>query len=193
MKEIRDYYAQRARKEGYPARSVYKLMEIDEKFHVLPKGGTVLDVGAAPGSWSLFAARRVGGRGRVLGVDLKPVQLPNIPANLSFLTGDVFSTVGLAEAGPFDAVISDAAPATTGNRLVDAGRSYSLNEGIIDLAAELLKDGGNLVVKVFQGGDEGNLLTTIRERFAKAKAFKPKASRDESFEIFLVGLGKKAS
>lgn len=194
MRERADHWTLKAKKEGYPARSVYKLKEIHEKFGVLPRGGTILDVGAAPGSWTLFALKLLGGRGRVVAVDLQPLGIGSHPDNLVFLRGDITDagTVEfLAGRGPYDAVISDAAPSTTGNRTVDTARSELLVEQVLALAEKLLKSGGSCVVKIFQGTDQKRLLDAMRNLFASAKAFKPQATRSESFETYFIGLGKK--
>lgn len=189
-----DHYTRRAHKEGYPARSVYKLQEAQERFSLLKAGYAVLDVGAAPGSWSAYACKIVK-NGRVAAVDLNPLNLPAVPANLEFRQGDIFSDEvqrWLAERGPFDAILSDAAPSTTGNRTVDTARSSALVEAVLALAETHLKAGGNLIVKLFQGGNEQTHLARFRAVFASARPFKPKSSRKESFETFLVGIGRKS-
>ena len=193
MREIIDHWTLRARREGYPARSVYKLKEIDEKFGVLPPGGRILDLGASPGSWSLFALRKMGARGRVTAVDLNPLAAGGAAENLDFIRGDMTSPQildALDRAGPFDAVLSDAAPATTGNRTLDTARSELLVEGAIRIARRALPRGA-LVVKIFQGTGRESLLRDMREIFDTARAFKPRATRRESFETYFVGLGKK--
>jgi 23S rRNA (uridine2552-2'-O)-methyltransferase len=190
-----DFYAQKAKKEGYPARSVYKLQEIQDKFQLFKKGRKVLDVGCSPGSWSLWVLRKHSGLESLVGVDLKPVTLQPHPKG-QFLVGDVFSPQiqsQLTSAGPFDVIISDAAPNTTGNRTVDAGRSFSLCWEIIGLAESLLAAGGNFAIKVFQGGDEKELADRLKELFEEVKAFKPKSVRKDSFETYLVGRSRKAS
>ncbi len=190
-----DFYTQRAHKEGYPARSVYKLEEINSTSRLIKPGDTVLDVGAAPGSWTLYTHRvLLKERGKIVSVDLNPLSLDPIPPTVTALVGDAFSKeirARLVEEGPYDAIISDAAPMTTGNRIVDTSRSEYLAEQVVMLAEEQLKAHGNMVIKIFQGGGEQEVLKKMRTIFAKAKAFKPKASRDDSFEIFLIGLDKK--
>ena len=165
----------------------------------MKRGSAVLDVGAAPGSWTLFALRSLGNGGRVTAIDLKPLSVTAPPgAALRFRQGDVFtdeSAAFLAEGGPYGCVLSDAAPATSGSRLVDARKSYDLVMRVIDLAEHWLEPGGSLVVKVFQGGDEGEIRDRIKSLFRDAKAFKPKAVRSESMEIYMIGLdftGEKA-
>lgn len=190
-----DSYTQRAHREGYPARSVYKLEEINAKERIIKPGDSVLDVGAAPGSWTLYTHRMLlKGNGRIVSCDLNPLSLDPVPPTVTEITGDAFSKeirARLTELGPYDAIISDAAPMTTGNRTVDTSRSEYLASEVVRLAEEQLRKGGNLVIKIFQGGGEAEILKHMRELFAKAKAFKPKASRDDSFEIFLIGLNRK--
>ncbi len=192
---VLDHYSLQAQREGYPARSVYKLEEIQQKYKVFPREGKVLDVGAAPGSWSLYILRNLSPKGLLAAVDLKPLNLKeeNDP-RYHFLQGDFFDDENLKALqgwGPYDAVLSDAAPATTGNRTVDTGRSASLVEGILYQARKLLKPGGNLVVKIFLGGEEQSLLSQFKDNFSSARMFKPKACRKESFETFLIGQGFK--
>lgn len=193
---VADHYSQRAKKEGYPARSVYKLEEIEQKFSVLCPNAAILDVGAAPGSWSIYMSRyckKRGKKARIVAVDLKEMTVPK-KSGIQVLTGDAFGDEMLETIrglGPFGTLVSDAAPATTGNRLVDTGRSFNLVASLIQLADEILEPGGNFVAKVFQGGDEQELLEMLRQRFEKARMFKPKACRKDSFETFLIGSGKQ--
>ena len=191
-----DHYAQRAKKEGYPARSVYKLEEIQVKLRVMRHGDHVLDIGAAPGSWTLYASRQTSPGGRIVAVDVARLAIPNLPRNIAFLQGDAFSPELLGKLEPlahFNVILSDAAPSTTGNRTVDAGRSFQIASGVLDLAVSYLSPGGNLVVKIFQGGDEGALLARMRELFESARMLKPRASRSISFETYGIGIGKRPS
>ena len=189
-----DFFTKKAHSEGYPARSVYKLEEINAAHRIIKPGDTVLDVGAAPGSWTLYTHRELlKGKGRIVSCDLNPLSLDPVPPTVTEITGDAFSKeirARLVEEGPYDAIISDAAPMTTGNRIVDTTRSEYLAEQVVMLSEEQLKPHGNLVIKIFQGGGEQEVLKKMRTLFKKAKAFKPKASRDDSFEIFLIGLDK---
>lgn len=190
-----DHWTLKAKSEGYPARSVYKLAEMQEKFKLLKPGTRVLDIGAAPGSWSLWVLRFLKGSGFLAAVDLSPLGMKPPFGNFFFLQGDIYDPAvrsALAERGPYGLVLSDAAPATTGDRTVDTGRSESLVEAVIDYADALLAPGGHLVAKLFQGGGERDLLAALKERFETARGFKPKACRAESFETYLIGLGKKA-
>jgi 23S rRNA (uridine2552-2'-O)-methyltransferase len=205
-----DYWQQKARKEGYPARSVYKLMEIDEKFGFFKKSREafrVLDLGAAPGSWSLYVLRKIASSGHDLGnsflaaADLSPLSR-EFDKGL-FDSGSFFFTQGditdaavreaLLAKGPYSTIISDAAPATTGNHTVDAARSLELAETVITYAENALDAGGNLAVKIFQGGDSAQILKRIKTLFETAKSFKPQACRGESVETYFIGLGKKKS
>jgi len=190
-----DSYTQRAHKEGYPARSVYKLEEIQKNFRLIKKGDKVLDVGAAPGSWTLYVCRELlKGEGSMVSVDLNPLSISPIPPIVTAFVGDAFSKeirAKLVELGPYDAIISDAAPMTTGNRSVDTSRSEWLAEQVVLLSEEQLRPHGNLVLKIFQGGGQVEIIRTMRQRFAKVKPFKPEACREDSFEIYLVGLDKK--
>jgi 23S rRNA (uridine2552-2'-O)-methyltransferase len=189
-----DYWAQKAKREGYPARSVYKLEEIDKKFGLVRKGMRVLDIGAAPGSWSLWILKRLAGSGFLAAVDLQPLTMKPPYGNFRFIQGDLYAPAIRAELesfGPYDLVLSDAAPATTGNRLVDQGQSESIVEAVIDYALACLAPGGAMVAKIFQGGSEAELLRRLRQSFAQARGFKPEACRSESFETYLVATGFK--
>jgi 23S rRNA (uridine2552-2'-O)-methyltransferase len=211
-----DFWSLKAQKEGYPARSVYKLKEMDEKFGLLEKAGMggqgarnggfrVLDLGAAPGSWSLYVLRKFAakksrpGDCSLTAIDLSPLS-PQFGQglvngdNFSFIQGDITAAEAreaIRARGPFSLVLSDAAPATTGNRGVDTLRSLELAETALFYAEAALKQGGSLVVKVFQGGDTQGLLQKIRELFTTGKSFKPQSCRRESFETYYLGLGKR--
>ncbi len=190
-----DHYTLRAKKEGYPARSVYKLEEMQKKFSLIQKGDSVLDIGAAPGSWTLYISRKLlGPSGRITSVDLKPLDISPLPKQVTAFQGDAFSQEimkSTTERAPYQVVISDAAPSTTGNRTVDTARSEELVQQIISMAASVLAPGGNLVIKLFQGGGERELLKQVSLMFSRSRMYKPKACRDDSFEVFLIGLDKK--
>jgi 23S rRNA (uridine2552-2'-O)-methyltransferase len=197
MRRIEDHYSRRARRQGYAARSVFKLQEMQERFRLVRPGDRVLDLGAAPGSWSQYCLQVLDGRGLVVGVDRNEPSFPRPQgpgAEFRFLRGDLFApevAARLAEWGPYDLVLSDAAPHTTGSHLVDAQASLELAGRALELALRLLKDGGGTAIKVFQGGQEGELLERLRAGFARARAFKPEASRSESREVYFLGLGRK--
>jgi 23S rRNA (uridine2552-2'-O)-methyltransferase len=222
-----DFWSLKAQKEGYPARSVYKLMEIDGKFGLLGKSlpgqgrPRILDIGAAPGSWSLYILRRFKPAGparpaspaniSVNGNAEEPVPLLLAAVDLQSLSrrydrglfdrSDFFFIQGdfnsaevrnvLSGRGPYTVLLSDAAPATTGNRTVDTLRSLDLAEQVLAYADSVLAPGGNLAMKVFQGSGAEELPIRLRERFAVVRSFKPKACRSDSFETYFVGLGRK--
>lgn len=193
MKNYRDHYFLKAKQENYPARSVYKLKEIDNRFKIFRKGMKVLDLGAAPGSWSLGAAEKVGPSGRVLACDLQETETV-FPRNVTFMQENVFERseafdAMLAEWAPFHVVISDMAPRTTGTRFTDQARSLELCLEALAVADLCLIKGGSFVVKIFMGPDIQELVQAMRARFESVKFFKPKSSRAESKETFYVGLG----
>ncbi len=192
-----DAGARRARKEGFAARSVYKLDEIDRRFSLLRRGMSVLDLGACPGSWSQYALRKVGSSGLVVAVDKRELDVALSPAVV--LQADVFTldeeTVREATGGrapPFDIIVSDMAPRTTGVPFSDHVASVELCDRALDLALGWLKPGGSFVCKVFQGEDEPGLRQRIKQRFGRVKALKPDGTRKQSVEHFLVGTGFRA-
>jgi 23S rRNA (uridine2552-2'-O)-methyltransferase len=187
-----DHYTRLARKERYPARSVYKLQEIQKRFGVIRKGNAVLDLGSAPGSWLIYAADLVGPSGCVVGVDLTPVTV-SLPPHVGVHTKDVFALVDAAAAffgREFDVVLSDMAPATTGSRGVDAARSYNLCEAALYIARQVLKPGGAFICKIFQGEDFRSFAAAVKAGFAECKPFKPQSCRKASKEIYLIAKGK---
>lgn len=187
-----DFWSKKAFTAGYPARSVWKLEEIDKKFSFIPKNCSALDLGSAPGSWTLYLLKT--GAARVVSCDLNKLA-KNITSNsLIFIQGDLNDT-GVREKiksfSPYDIVVCDAAPSTTGNRTVDTARSEQLVEMALWYAGTMLKDGGNFAVKIFQSGKQQELLKKMRSLFTLAKGFKPEACRTESFETYFIGIGKK--
>ncbi len=183
----RDHYFQKAKKDNYAARSVYKLEELDNRFKLLKKGQKVLDLGASPGSWSQYAIKRIGPAGRLVALDLKPPK-EEIPG-VRWIVADVETLEPealLEDGGPFDLVLSDMAPGTTGNKNVDAIRSTELARTAFGLAGRLLKPKGAAVVKVFMGQDFQELILEVRSRFNRSKSVKPKASLKESRETYLL-------
>jgi 23S rRNA (uridine2552-2'-O)-methyltransferase len=191
----RDRYFKKAKEEGFAARSVFKLEEIDKKHKLFRPGQTVLDLGASPGSWSQFSSQKVGNAGRVLGVDLSPVtvKLNNavfIQADLRDLNlEEIFKEHGFQP--PFDLVLSDMAPKTTGIRMTDQARSMELCELALDVARRFLKKDGHFVCKLFHSDDFTKLRDEIKKSFAKCEAVKPDSTRKISKEIFLIGISKK--
>jgi len=182
-----DHYTKKARELNYPARSVFKLKEIQKKFAVLKKGQTILDLGCAPGSWLLFAAECTGPSGRIIGVDLKPVGI-RLPDCVTVHQHDATDPDApfWRDAPPFDLVLSDMAPATTGNRDTDVIRSVSLAETVLETAAARLKQGDGMVCKVFQGVGVEEYIRTVRSRFSVVKTFRPRSTRKASVEIFVI-------
>jgi len=192
-----DAYTKRARQEGHVARSVYKLEEIDQRFALLRSGNVVLDLGCAPGSWFEYAARIVGNSGRVVGVDLKPA-VATCPPNCQTIVADVFELAGQAAGASspigdssFDVVLSDMAPSTTGQRDTDSARSAGLCEAALEIAKHHLKPSGHAVFKLLEGRDIDSLVRQMREVFVTCSRLRPKATRKQSTEIFLIGKTKR--
>lgn len=195
MKEVQDFYFKKAKKEGYPARSVYKLEEAQKKYRLLKSGDKILDLGCQPGSWSMYAAKTVGAQGLVVGVDCtrgKAVQSKGGARIISFCA-DILDeeTVGkiTERCRRFDVVISDIAPRTTGNKWSDQQLSLRLSRRVLELAQLLLRPGGNFFCKVFEGEDFKEFVSDAKRVFKIAKVFKPQSSRKESREVFVLGMG----
>ena len=192
----KDYYYRKAKQENFAARSVFKLEEIDKKYHLFKTNQMVLDLGAAPGSWSQYSSQKIGAGGRVLGVDLSPitVSLKNatfIQADLRDLNlEELFLQQGFTP--PFDLVLSDMAPKTTGIRLTDQTRSMELCELALDVARRFLKPNGHFVCKLFHSDDFTKLRDEIKKSFDKFEALRPESTRKISKEIFLIGIKKKS-
>ncbi|MCS6901116.1 MAG: RlmE family RNA methyltransferase [Myxococcales bacterium] len=189
-----DHFTKAAKARGYPARSVFKLEEIDRRVRLLRPGQRVLDLGCAPGSWALYACDRIGLSGRLLAVDLQPIA-QMLPANATFLQGDVLvvAETELAAYAPYDVVLSDMAPNTTGNRLADQARSYHLYVFALSIAAKLGGQGSSFVGKIFMGPDFELAREETRKHFDQVRLLRPEGVRANSFEIFVVGLGKRES
>jgi 23S rRNA (uridine2552-2'-O)-methyltransferase len=185
-----DHFGRRAREQGFPARSIYKLEEIDKRLRLLRPGQRVLDLGAAPGSWSLYAAQRVGAQGRVLGVDRNAITV-GAPPQLSFMQLDLETAEpdALGAPGSFDVVLSDMAPQTSGQRHRDQFLSFELYMRGLHFAAALLAPGGFYVGKIFQGPELQQARDATTRLLGQTRIFKPEASRRESYEIFLAGGG----
>ena len=185
-----DHYTRRAKKERFPARSVYKLQEIQQKHQLIKKGYKVLDLGCAPGSWLLYAAKITGNNGRVVGIDLKPVTGP-VPAHAQIIKADVFTLDVESLSNDFNVVLSDMAPDTTGHKDVDAARSYTLCETALSIAQSVLLPGGSFACKIFQGPDFKAFANVVEAGFKELKILKPRSSRKASKEIYIIGIGKK--
>ncbi len=195
MKEYRDHFFKKAKQENYPARSVYKLKELNKKFKMIDKGMKVLDLGAAPGSWSLGAAEYVGQHGLVVACDIQSTQT-HFPNNVVFYQEDVFNRSEafeevLVSHAPFDCIISDMAPTTTGTKFTDQARSFDLCMEAFEVAKKYLKENGNFVCKIFMGPDFQTLAQELKPYFSQVRNFKPTSSRQESKEIFTVGINFK--
>ncbi|AEG31403.1 23S rRNA (uridine(2552)-2'-O)-methyltransferase RlmE [Thiomicrospira cyclica] len=189
-----DPYVLQAQKEGWRSRAIYKLKEINEKDQLIKPDMLVIDLGAAPGGWSQYAAQQVSHAGEVLALDILPVESY---AGVRFLQGDfteesVFEKLlDLINKRPVDLVMSDMAPNFSGNKGVDIPRAMYLVELTLDLASRVLKPGGNVLMKVFQGEGYEQLLATMRQDYCKVITRKPQASRARSSEIYLLGLKKR--
>ncbi|MDD9944977.1 MAG: RlmE family RNA methyltransferase [Myxococcales bacterium] len=186
-----DSFGKRAQKEGYAARSVYKLQEIDRRVRLLRRGMRVLDLGAAPGSWTQYAAEQVGREGKVLGVDLQPAGV-SLPPQACFDQLDITTATAASLGGPeaFEVVLSDMAPRTSGMRHRDQFLSFELYVRALEIAEQTLVAGGTFVGKIFQGGEFEQARDATRARFRTVRIIKPEASRNESYEVFLVGLDR---
>ena len=186
-----DPFVQRAQSEGWRSRAVFKLEEIDRRAKLLRAGAVCLDLGAAPGAWSQYAARRVGARGRVVATDILP--MPELPG-VEFVQGDirepeVFDKVlGLLPARQVDVLLSDMAPNLSGVDAIDQPRSLHLAELAVEMAERVLKPGGHALIKVFQGSGFVELLQSVRGRFGRVKLLKPEASRSRSPEMYLLAM-----
>jgi len=193
-RQLNDPYVAQARREGYRSRAAYKLKEIDDKYHLLKPGQTVIDLGAAPGGWSQIAARKVGaadGKGRVVAIDL--LEMPEIPGvtfeRLDFMAEDAPQRLRAMLGGGADVVMSDMAPNTTGHRTTDQLRIVGLVEEAAAFAVEVLNPGGAFLAKVFQSGADAALLASLKRDFTTVRHVKPAASRQDSSERYLLATG----
>ena len=181
-----------AKAQGYPARSVFKLEEIDRRVKLFAPGQRVLDLGAAPGSWSLYAAGRVGARGAVLAIDRDPIQQA-FPANVRVAQGDALTleTSALSELGPYDVVLSDMAPNTSGSKAADQARSFELFMRAVAVALELGRPGSHFVGKLFMSADFEAARAALVAGYEKCQVIRPEGTRSRSSEVFLVGLRRR--
>ena len=190
-RQLNDPYVRAAKAAGWRSRAAFKLIELDEKYHLLKPGLRVVDLGAAPGGWTQVAMQKIGDRGKVVGLDLLPM---DVIAGAILLQGDfqdeaVEQAVLRAMDGPADLVLSDMAPNTTGHNATDHLRILGLIELALDFAGKVLVPGGAFVAKVFQGGTERDLLNRLKRDFAKVAHAKPPASRKDSAEMYVVAQG----
>jgi 23S rRNA (uridine2552-2'-O)-methyltransferase len=194
-RQLNDPYVARAKREGFRSRAAYKLIEIDDKATVLKKGMRVIDLGAAPGGWSQVAARRVGAQGRVVAIDVLPMDaIAGVDsAQLDFLSVDAPEKLRVMLGGPADVVLSDMAANATGHAKTDHLKIMGLVEAAADFAREVLAPGGSFLAKVLQGGTEAALLTALKREFKSVKHVKPAASRSDSAELYLLATGYRRS
>lgn len=195
QEHVSDQFVKRAQREGYRARAAYKLMEIDDKDQLIKPGMTIVDLGAAPGSWSQVAAERLKGNGRVIALDLLEMQPL---AGVEFIQGDFREDAVLQQlenslnGKPVDLVIADMAPNISGISVVDQSRAAYLTELALEFSMKWLKPGGHFLVKVFAGSGFDEIVKNMRSQFEKVVTRKPKASRDRSSEVYLLGLKRRS-
>jgi 23S rRNA (uridine2552-2'-O)-methyltransferase len=194
QEHVNDEYVKRAQRDGYRARAAYKLIEIDDRDHLIKPGMTIVDLGSAPGSWSQVAVQRLKGQGKVIALDLLEMQPVS---GVQFIQGDfreqaVLDQLEAALGGkPVDLVIADMAPNISGISDVDQANAMYLTELALDFSYKWLKPGGQFLVKVFNGSGFEEIVRNMRQGFDKVAARKPKASRDRSSEVYLLGTGRR--
>ncbi len=192
---VKDSFYKKAKKDGYRARSAYKLEEIQQRFAIIKKGDHVLDLGAAPGSWVQLESALVGASGLVVGLDILPIT--PVPASNVVLKRadirevDVAGLLGETAIPAFDVITSDIAPNLSGIREADIARIHELYTAVLRIADEGLRRGGNFLIKLFFSPDFADMAAALKVRFSKVTTFKPKASRSVSGEVYLVGMGKQ--
>ncbi|MFH1670264.1 MAG: RlmE family RNA methyltransferase [Patescibacteria group bacterium] len=184
-----DNWSQKAQKEGYRARSVYKLKELDERFKLLKPNMKVLDLGAAPGSWLQYTAQKVGPKGKVIGIDLQEIEpidgVKTFQQDITDLEG-IVTILKSERVDHVDLILSDLAPSTSGIQDVDQWKSIKLSQSVLDVARKFLKPGGTCVLKVLRGADFDKFLMIVKNEWKSVKSAQVKASRDRSKEIYLV-------
>lgn len=191
QRQLNDPYVAAARTQGYRSRAAFKLMEMDDRYKLIPKGGRIVDLGAAPGGWTQVAVERAGPKGTVVGLDISPMDaVPGAEIlHLDFLAEDAPERLKAIMGGEADAVISDMAAPATGHRQTDHMKIMALCEAALAFAQEVLKPGGAFVCKVQRGGTEGQLLQAMKRDFRTVAHVKPPASRADSAEMYVVALG----
>ncbi|MEX2615131.1 MAG: RlmE family RNA methyltransferase [Alphaproteobacteria bacterium] len=194
-RQLNDPYVAEARRQGYRSRAAFKLLELDEKYRLLKKGARVVDLGAAPGGWTMVALEKVGSSGKVVGIDITPI---DPISGAVILEGDMHDA-GTAErlvralGGPADVVLSDMAASASGHTATDHLRIIGLAEAALDFAEDVLTPGGAFVAKVLQGGTEHGLLSRLKRAFRRVAHAKPPASRKESAEMYVVAIGYRGT
>jgi 23S rRNA (uridine2552-2'-O)-methyltransferase len=191
QRHLNDPYVAAAQEEGYRARSAFKLVQLDQQFHLLRPGLRVVDLGAAPGSWCQIALEKIGRKGKLVALDILPIEPINGVEMLcmDFLADDAPDKLKIALGGPADLVLSDLAPSTTGHARTDHIRMMAMAEAAAYFAVDVLEPGGTFVCKFFQGGAEKTVLDYLKRHFTKVKHAKPAASRAESSETYLIAQG----
>ncbi len=189
-----EFYTILAKKEGYPARSVYKLKEIDEKYRIIKEGNQVLDLGCSPGSWLLYISQKVGNKGKVIGVDIEEIKIPTVltqpkRANIVFIKKTVFDLKESDFKDKFEVVVSDLSPKTSGIKFLDTGRSLELAEKSFEIAKSVLLPGGNFVCKIFENELSDSFFKKVKSCFDFVKGFRPKAVIKQSKEFYIIGRG----
>ncbi|HWU83188.1 MAG TPA: RlmE family RNA methyltransferase [Methylophilaceae bacterium] len=194
QEHVNDEFVKRAQRDGYRARAAYKLIEIDDKYHLIKPGMTIVDLGSTPGSWSQVAVQRLKGQGKVIALDL--LEMQGI-GGVDFIQGDFREQDVLdqleskLEGKLVDLVIADMAPNISGISSVDQANAAYLTELALDFSLKWLKPGGNFLVKVFVGSGFEEIVSNMRQGFEKVATRKPKASRDRSSEVYLLGLKRR--
>jgi 23S rRNA (uridine2552-2'-O)-methyltransferase len=187
-----DSFTKAAKAQGYPARSVFKLEEIDRRVRLLKSGQRVLDLGAAPGSWSMYAAKKIAPSGKLLAIDLSEIQ-GSLGPNAQIVQGDALALTNdaLAMFAPYDVVLSDMAPSTSGSKVADQARSFELFMRALEIARALGAPGGSFVGKLFMSEDFIKAREALRALFSEVRTIKPEGTRASSVEVFLIGLARK--
>ncbi len=188
---VQDQYSKKAREQGYRARSIFKLEEIQDKFKLIKSGDNVLDLGAAPGSFLQYISKIVGENGGAIGIDLQKIESLRL-SNVETYVGDIFDdkVYTQIDIDQFDVITSDLAPKTSGVAFMDGGRSFDLNLKVLEVCEKHLKKGGNAVMKILSGFSEGELVGPAKQMFKQVRKMRPKAIRKSSGESYIVCLKK---
>ncbi|MGE0668583.1 MAG: RlmE family RNA methyltransferase [Sphingomonadales bacterium] len=195
QRQLNDPYVAAAKRDGYRSRAAYKLIELDEKYQLLKRGQRIIDLGAAPGGWSQVAVRKAGPSGRVIAIDQNPFdEIPGVEQTImDFLTPEAPEVLKAMAGGPVDLVMSDMAASASGHRATDHLKIMALCEAAVEFAVEVLAPGGSFVAKVLKGGTENELLAMMQRHFRTVRHAKPKASRQDSAEAYVVATGFKGT
>ncbi len=180
-----DTFFNKAKREGYPARSIYKLKEIDQKYKLIRQGDIVLDLGCAPGSWMMYVSEKVGPKGKVFGIDIQDIKI-KMGKNMKFIKADIREIIKNIEIRKFDVVLSDLAPKTTGIKITDAAKSLELAREALKIAQKTLKAKGHFVVKNFESEDTVQFINILKKYFNTVKRNSPQATRKQSREFYII-------